>query len=142
MTFKARDAQLAASFSLKSRSAPTIKEVIEDCLESPNPESIHQPILVDLKGGESEGAQAYQLHVSPSLLKEHLWADANVATPETKLEEQILHEVVPSKYYEGYHLQLTVFLCNIPSHVAHKVTHDLQSLQEYLQTEIATVNNV
>ncbi|KAG6901019.1 hypothetical protein C0995_002122, partial [Termitomyces sp. Mi166 len=49
-----RDAQLAASFSLKSRSTLTIEEVInEDCLKPPNPESIHQPILVDLKEEES-----------------------------------------------------------------------------------------
>ncbi|KAG6886964.1 hypothetical protein C0995_002833 [Termitomyces sp. Mi166 len=42
-----------------------------------------------------KGAQAYQLHVSPSLLEGHLWADANIPTPETKLEEQILHKVAP-----------------------------------------------
>ncbi|KAG6901085.1 hypothetical protein C0995_001057 [Termitomyces sp. Mi166 len=54
MMFEARDAQLTASFSFKSRSAPTIEEVLdEDCLESPNTESIHQPILVDLKRKES-----------------------------------------------------------------------------------------
>ncbi|KAG6859744.1 hypothetical protein C0995_004589 [Termitomyces sp. Mi166 len=190
MTFKARDAQLAASFSFKSRSALTIEKVInEDCPEPPNSESIHQPTLVDLKKGKSvstppnppspqdnsiplhttpleqppqpgddtaqpqndatplptpslmfpkpniipmptkddqnppppelfnsliiriisaapfaqiiqEDAQAYQLHVSPSLPKEHLQANANVATPETKLEEQILHEVVPPEYHE------------------------------------------
>ncbi|KAG6901504.1 hypothetical protein C0995_011054 [Termitomyces sp. Mi166 len=29
-----------------------------------------------------------------------------------------------------YHPQLTVSLCNIPSHIAHKVTHNLQSLQD------------
>ncbi|KAG6871652.1 hypothetical protein C0995_001772 [Termitomyces sp. Mi166 len=53
MTFEARDAQLTASFS-KSRSTLTIQEVIdEDCPEPPNPESIHQPILVDLKREES-----------------------------------------------------------------------------------------
>ncbi|KAG6871421.1 hypothetical protein C0995_004821, partial [Termitomyces sp. Mi166 len=47
-----------------------------------------------------EGAQAYQLHVSPSLPKEHLWANTNVPTSETKLEEQLLHEVIPLKYHE------------------------------------------
>ncbi|KAG6901117.1 hypothetical protein C0995_000429 [Termitomyces sp. Mi166 len=209
MTFKVRDAQLATSFSLKSRSAPTIKEVInEDCSEPPNPEFIHPPILVDLKGEKSvstppnppspqantaqpqhntiplptpsltssepniasppcscfflpphsfppnsswnrykglhrlqspsptirststkdaqdplppelpnsldiriistapfawiiwEGAQAYQLHVSPSLPEEHLWADANVPASETKLEDQILHKAVPLEYHK------------------------------------------
>ncbi|KAG6859122.1 hypothetical protein C0995_011340 [Termitomyces sp. Mi166 len=121
MTFKARDAQLTASFSLKSRSALTIKEVInEDCPKPPNPESIHQLILVDLKEGKSlpnnldiriistapfaqiiqEGAQAYQLHISLSLPKEHLWANANVPAPKTKLEDQILHKVIPSKYHK------------------------------------------
>ncbi|KAG6859564.1 hypothetical protein C0995_007255 [Termitomyces sp. Mi166 len=54
MTFETKEAQLAASFSLKSRLTPTIKEVVnEDFLEPTNPESIHQPILVDLKGGKS-----------------------------------------------------------------------------------------
>ncbi|KAG6860176.1 hypothetical protein C0995_014797, partial [Termitomyces sp. Mi166 len=229
--FEARDAQLTASFSFKSRSAPTVKEVInEDCPEPLNPESIYQPILMDLKGEESvstplnspslqanpipsyttpleqppqpeddtaqpqndtiplptlsltfsepnitsskpnitflkpcsclplpsysfppnvpqdrykgphqpqspsstarlmptkdaqncpppelfngldiriigtasfaqiiwEGAQAYQLHVSPSLPKEHLQADTNVPALKTKSEDQILHKVVPS----------------------------------------------
>ncbi|KAG6886963.1 hypothetical protein C0995_002832 [Termitomyces sp. Mi166 len=54
ITFKARDVQLTASFPLKSRSALTVKEVIdEDFLEPPNPKSIHQPILVDFKEGKS-----------------------------------------------------------------------------------------
>ncbi|KAG6859765.1 hypothetical protein C0995_004377, partial [Termitomyces sp. Mi166 len=39
-----------------------------------------------------------------------------------------------------YHSQLTVSLHNIPSHIAHKVAHDFQSLQKYLQTKIATAN--
>ncbi|KAG6886658.1 hypothetical protein C0995_006093 [Termitomyces sp. Mi166 len=52
--FEAKDAQLTASFSLKSRSTLTIKEVInKDCSELLNPESIHQLILVDLNGEES-----------------------------------------------------------------------------------------
>ncbi|KAG6887227.1 hypothetical protein C0995_000304 [Termitomyces sp. Mi166 len=51
---KVKDAQLITSFSLKSRSAPTVEGVVnEDCLEPPNSESIHQPILVDLKEEES-----------------------------------------------------------------------------------------
>ncbi|KAG6886676.1 hypothetical protein C0995_005966 [Termitomyces sp. Mi166 len=42
MTFEAGDAQLTASFSLKSRSTLTVEEVVdEDCLEPPNPESMH-----------------------------------------------------------------------------------------------------
>ncbi|KAG6887318.1 hypothetical protein C0995_016188 [Termitomyces sp. Mi166 len=41
-----------------------------------------------------------------------------------------------------YYPWLTVFLCNISSHIAHKATYDLQSLQEYLQTEIVTANKV
>ncbi|KAG6858192.1 hypothetical protein C0995_001878, partial [Termitomyces sp. Mi166 len=54
MMFKAGDAQLAASFSLKSRSTLTIKEVVdEDCSEPPNPEFIYQPILVDLEKKKS-----------------------------------------------------------------------------------------
>ncbi|KAG6885656.1 hypothetical protein C0995_009125 [Termitomyces sp. Mi166 len=54
ITFETRDAQLAASFSLKSRPALTIKEVTnEDCPEPTNSESIHQPILVDLKEEKS-----------------------------------------------------------------------------------------
>ncbi|KAG6857945.1 hypothetical protein C0995_003965, partial [Termitomyces sp. Mi166 len=54
ITLKTRDAQLTASFSLKSRPALTIKEVTdEDCPEPTNSESIHQPILVDLKEGKS-----------------------------------------------------------------------------------------
>ncbi|KAG6901378.1 hypothetical protein C0995_012760 [Termitomyces sp. Mi166 len=52
--FKAGDAQLAVSFFLKSRSALIFEEVVnEDCPEPPNPESIHQPMLVDLKREES-----------------------------------------------------------------------------------------
>ncbi|KAG6859558.1 hypothetical protein C0995_007295 [Termitomyces sp. Mi166 len=135
--FETGDAQLAASFSLKSRPTLTIKEVVgEDCSEPTNPESFHQPILVDLKGGEKskwtptrdaqnppppelsndldiriigaapfaqiiwEGTQAYQLHISPSLAKEHLWADTNIPAPKTKLEDQILHEVISSKYHK------------------------------------------
>ncbi|KAG6887874.1 hypothetical protein C0995_012079, partial [Termitomyces sp. Mi166 len=48
------DAQLTASFFLKSRSSPTAEKVVdEDCPEPPNPESIHQPILVDFKGKKS-----------------------------------------------------------------------------------------
>ncbi|KAG6884522.1 hypothetical protein C0995_010168 [Termitomyces sp. Mi166 len=74
--FKAGDAQLAASFSLKSRSALTIKEVVdEDCLEPPNPEFIHQPILMDLKGGES--ANPISLHATP--LKQLLQPEDNTA---------------------------------------------------------------
>ncbi|KAG6900148.1 hypothetical protein C0995_004156 [Termitomyces sp. Mi166 len=54
MTFETRDAQLAASFFLKSRPGLTIKEVAnEDYSEPSNPESIHQPILVNFKGGKS-----------------------------------------------------------------------------------------
>ncbi|KAG6870614.1 hypothetical protein C0995_011751 [Termitomyces sp. Mi166 len=50
----AGDAQLSASLSFKPRSALTIEEVAdEDCLELPNSESIHQPILVELKREES-----------------------------------------------------------------------------------------
>ncbi|KAG6859606.1 hypothetical protein C0995_006662, partial [Termitomyces sp. Mi166 len=52
--FKATGAQLTPNFSLKSRSTLLIKEVVnEDWSEPPNSESIHQPILVDLKGGKS-----------------------------------------------------------------------------------------
>ncbi|KAG6860204.1 hypothetical protein C0995_014375 [Termitomyces sp. Mi166 len=48
MTFEAGNAQLAASFFLKSRSALIIKEAIDkDCPKPPNPESIHQPILAN-----------------------------------------------------------------------------------------------
>ncbi|KAG6901130.1 hypothetical protein C0995_000235 [Termitomyces sp. Mi166 len=52
--FKAKDPQLAANFFLKSRSTLTIKEVVnEDCLKPLNSESIHQPILMDLKRRKS-----------------------------------------------------------------------------------------
>ncbi|KAG6901041.1 hypothetical protein C0995_001644 [Termitomyces sp. Mi166 len=63
MTFEAKDAQLAASFSLKSRSTPTIKEAINEGPKPPNPESIHQPILMDLKGGKS--ANPIPSHATP-----------------------------------------------------------------------------
>ncbi|KAG6859324.1 hypothetical protein C0995_009654 [Termitomyces sp. Mi166 len=171
--FEAGDAQLTASFSLKSRSAPTIKEVVdEDCLKPPtlnssislswwtlgkekvsaNPISSHAtpseqlpqprddtaqpqnnaipfltssatfpkpniafpkpppelPNNLDIRIISTasfawiiwEGAQAYQLHISPSLSKEHLRTNANVPAPKTKLEDQILHKVVPSEYHE------------------------------------------
>ncbi|KAG6893697.1 hypothetical protein C0992_008983, partial [Termitomyces sp. T32_za158] len=45
-----------------------------------------------------EGGQAYQLHITPTLPEEHLWAE--VPTPEKKSEDQILREVVPSEYHE------------------------------------------
>ncbi|KAG6871362.1 hypothetical protein C0995_005611, partial [Termitomyces sp. Mi166 len=45
-----------------------------------------------------EDAQAYQLHVSPFLPKEHLWANTNVPTSETKSEEQILYT---DMFFEG-----------------------------------------
>ncbi|KAG6872044.1 hypothetical protein C0995_013633 [Termitomyces sp. Mi166 len=47
-----------------------------------------------------EGAQAYQLHVSPSLLEEHLWADTDIPASKTKLKDQILHKVIPPKYHK------------------------------------------
>ncbi|KAG6888417.1 hypothetical protein C0995_008330 [Termitomyces sp. Mi166 len=106
---------------LASSSSPGPLQLLKKLLMEPL-----NPILVDFKGGESnspppelsnglniriictapfawiiqEGAQAYQLHVSPSLLKQHLWANANVATPETKSEEQILHKVILPEYHK------------------------------------------
>ncbi|KAG6900619.1 hypothetical protein C0995_003434 [Termitomyces sp. Mi166 len=53
-----------------------------------------------------EGAQAYQLHVLSSLPKEHLQANANMPTPETKLEDKILHKVVPSEYHKYANINL------------------------------------
>ncbi|KAG6859750.1 hypothetical protein C0995_004526 [Termitomyces sp. Mi166 len=65
--FEARDAQLAASFSLKSRSASTLKKVVnENCPEPPDPESIHQPILVNLKRKESNRYKGPHQPQSPS----------------------------------------------------------------------------
>ncbi|KAG6871041.1 hypothetical protein C0995_008864, partial [Termitomyces sp. Mi166 len=72
MTFKARDAQLTASFSLKSRSTQMVEEVVdEDCLEPPNPESIHQPLLVNLKGKESVSTSPNPLSPQANLIPSH-----------------------------------------------------------------------
>ncbi|KAG6886890.1 hypothetical protein C0995_003554 [Termitomyces sp. Mi166 len=162
--FEAGDAQLTARFALKSRSALTIEEVAdEDCSEPSNPESIHQLIFVDLKGGKSvtrlmptknaqnppppelfnsldiriigspsfaqiiwEGAQAYQLHVSPSLLEEHLWADTDVPIPKTKLEDQILHKVVPPKYHKYADMFSKGSTKELPPHYLYDYKIDLE----------------
>ncbi|KAG5349496.1 hypothetical protein C0989_003412, partial [Termitomyces sp. Mn162] len=41
---------------------------------------------------------------------------------------------------KGYNPRLTLSLIDIPSHIAHKVTKDLQSLHQFLQDEINTTN--
>ncbi|KAG6887616.1 hypothetical protein C0992_011523, partial [Termitomyces sp. T32_za158] len=44
------------------------------------------------------GTQAFQLHITPVLLEEHLRAEASPL--EQRIEEEILHKVVPTEYYE------------------------------------------
>ncbi|KAG5729735.1 hypothetical protein E4T56_gene1029 [Termitomyces sp. T112] len=47
-----------------------------------------------------------------------------------------------SSFYanKGYNPQLTLFLKDSPSHITHKVAKDLQSLHQFLQNKINTVN--
>ncbi|KAG6876688.1 hypothetical protein C0993_001199 [Termitomyces sp. T159_Od127] len=45
-----------------------------------------------------DGTPAFQLHISPALLEEHLGADTTA--PEPKTEEQILHKVVSLEYHK------------------------------------------
>ncbi|KAG5335672.1 hypothetical protein C0989_000755 [Termitomyces sp. Mn162] len=45
-----------------------------------------------------DGTPAFQLQITPALLEEHL--HAGTTTPESKMEEQILSEVVPPEYHE------------------------------------------
>ncbi|KAG6869842.1 hypothetical protein C0992_001794, partial [Termitomyces sp. T32_za158] len=45
-----------------------------------------------------EGAQAFQLHITPTLPEEHLRAEASPPTQDT--EEETLHKVVPLEYHE------------------------------------------
>ncbi|KAG5717608.1 hypothetical protein E4T56_gene5419 [Termitomyces sp. T112] len=48
--------------------------------------------------------------------------------------------VSPFYTNKGYNPQLTLSLKDIPSHVAHEVAEDLQSLHQFLQDEINTTN--
>ncbi|KAG5349118.1 hypothetical protein C0989_005795, partial [Termitomyces sp. Mn162] len=48
--------------------------------------------------------------------------------------------VSPFYANKGYNSQLTLFLKNIPSYVAHKVAEDLQFLHQFLWNEINTAN--
>ncbi|KAG6901095.1 hypothetical protein C0995_000809 [Termitomyces sp. Mi166 len=119
MLFEAEDAQLAASFSLKFRSAPTVEEVIdEDCPEPSNPESIHQSILMDFNREKSVSTPPNSLSPQANPILSHATtseqlpqledntaqsqddADVNVPAPETKLEDQILHKVISPEYHE------------------------------------------
>ncbi|KAG6887338.1 hypothetical protein C0995_016089 [Termitomyces sp. Mi166 len=78
--FKTKDAQLTASFSLKSRPALTVKGVInKDCLEPTNSESIHQLILVDFKGEKS--ANPTLSHATP--LEQSPQPGDNTTQPQT-----------------------------------------------------------
>ncbi|KAG5729747.1 hypothetical protein E4T56_gene947 [Termitomyces sp. T112] len=48
--------------------------------------------------------------------------------------------VSPFYANKGYNLQLTLSLKDIPSHIAHKVVKDLQSLHQFLWDKINTAN--
>ncbi|KAG6871365.1 hypothetical protein C0995_005403, partial [Termitomyces sp. Mi166 len=118
MTFKTRDAQLTASFSLKARPALTIKGVVdEDFPEPTNSESIHQPILVDFKEKKSVSTlpnppfpQANPIPSYATSLEQLSQPGDNTAQPQTnantvpapktKLEDQILYEVISPKYHK------------------------------------------
>ncbi|KAG6894345.1 hypothetical protein C0992_006504 [Termitomyces sp. T32_za158] len=72
----------------------TSKPSLEDVPLPPiNPGALNIIIII-LQGG----AQAFQLHITPTLPEEHLRAETS--PPEQRTEEETLRKVIPSEYHE------------------------------------------
>ncbi|KAG6896399.1 hypothetical protein C0992_008521 [Termitomyces sp. T32_za158] len=79
----------------------TLRPTLEDV-----PPPLAHPSALDIKiiGAApfarilQEGAQAFQLHITPALPEEHLRAEAS--PPEPKTEEETLRQVIPPEYHE------------------------------------------